>query len=908
MYNVSDTYKNDIENSIIQKNTISGTIYLNNGSSITLDDSIIIPNSLSLDQRATDNGKFTVGSVYISQLLFSIIINDNTITAADFYKGYVVLSNTYKLSNNTEETIPLGTYYINNVAKSKKLFTLTCYDALYLFDMPVQETPISGTPYTVIKEICDTYTGVEFGMLESDFANFVNGNINISISSENTDTYRDALSNIASLLGCFVHISRDNKLYLKKFGNESVLTVTKKTRTNSTLYEDKTVIKTVECRCLNVENSYASYTSETTNETGAILNIGDISILSEVSNEDTIKILDNLAKYLKNINFTPCSYKCVSNNALDVGDLITFKDQNDNNFNCIITHINFNYHKEMLVESEGLDTRKSVVKSSINKAISSSTGGGKGGLQSVVVKSGLYDAKNIDANKTSSILFLYLKFQKDTPVFCSANLIITATEDCDIKCEYYMNTNYILPDVSNIHVLKGTYRYTVSGILPLEFVENFDGNSANIMLNITPTSSIRIEPYTSISAIAADVTNTPKTPSSAEDFDFNINWLTLDAGLYKDNCTLVASIGQLQTDGMSFTTDASSKTAGTYADQYLNAYPDGTILVLDDTIFTKPPKYWIKDTQYLRTVILKGNITTNGFYTFYRNISIDKIYIASSVKIYNGNSPQGMKYFGATLYTDLPYGDTTFYKQNTSWAQCPDSTNNQSSNIPTNSNGEKFCMPNHGPIVWGIGSNTDLSYTVGEGEEGAGLRFNITDLQLPAGLYDSANRLICTWDKMLELGVLLDKFNITVTYPGYRQNELVRDYIKGSGLGMIEALSYLFKETRKCILPNDNSFSVLGDYVMALLSNIKVLVCPYPLTLGIYCFYYNTSITHIYFDKNTKCRVTSSGHTFAHTDATTLKIYTNASDDTSHKFFKAIATTGNDITISNNNIIYDVGV
>lgn len=895
MYNTSNTYKNDIVNGVLQENYITGNLILNNGRNIVVDNKIIIPESLVIDKRATD-GAFNVGSVYISSLKISLIL-DNT-KPADVYSGKITLNYNYKLSNGNIEVIPLGSYYVRNVSCTKKLFTLTCYDALYLFDEPIDEV-MEGTPYQVITYFCNKYIGIELGMGAGDFNNFPNGSANIIVDPEYIETYRDALSNIASMMGGFVCIGRDNRLYIKEFSNASPFSLLETVRIKTTVNEDKTFIGKVIASFLQEEN-FVEYKA-TARSVGATIDLGEISLYKGVSSDSKHNILNNLANYLGNrIYYTPSNLDIISDPSWDAGDAFNFQYDGDT-YVSLLTHLVWKYHKQQEMTSEGLDMKASNVRSSVNKTIKNISGGsGAGGEQwsDIVMSSTIYDDIVLDGER--ELLFLYIKIKRETELFLNASITIKADEDCDLECIYTINNNKLI-DNNKIKIFSGEYKYNIAGISQLAFLPEWDNETAHISLAFKPSKPLTIKAYSNLTAIAADITRDGFVPSKAEDFDFNINWLNLNPGLYDEVGNLICSIGQLQTEGMSFTENATSSTAGSKADNYLNHYNKGSVLVIDNTVTATLPNYWIKDTYYLRTLIIKGSVSC-GNNTLYQNVSIDKIYITKDFKMSNSSNyaVNSGKFFGATIYTDLKYGDTTLFNKNNNWLIVPETSGGSTSdNI-------QWALSTRGPIIWGIDSNSDLSYSVGEGQEGAGARFNATDLELPPGLYDSANRLMIPWDKLKELGIMADTIGnyYWSRFPHHRLDELARE--KSSGLGTIQAIFKLFNQATKIILPNDGSVTRLNDRVLQGIGwNMRVLVAPYPLILGTYMFNQNNGITDIYLDKNSRARVTTSGHLFAGV-RDDLKIFTNASDDANHTFFKAIATTGSDIVITNANITYDV--
>lgn len=476
MYGVSDAYVNALENSLIASR-IEGTITLadTNKTKITFTDKDVVLNSLSVNNRCTNNGTFSLGSVYVGELSVSLL---NNIDRYSLFDAQIDLKVFVDLGDSIEEEIPMGVFFVDDSTRTKRILALTAYDAMTKFDKDLEENT-TGTPFDLISWMCEK-CGVEMSQTEEDFSQFINNDVLLYLDTEKVGTYRDALAYITALLFGYATIDRTGKLFVGKFSTESSRNVTARRRVSATVADYHTKFCGVKVRFFANENYY-SYTAYDTERSGLVLDMGDNPVCQGV---DTTKnaVLENILAELVKLNYVPVTMKTTPDPSLDLGDGITVLDVNgtDDSVFSIITCLTWNFHKEQEVLSEGGNAKLDGVTSKEAKKITSieNSGGDKGGL---VVKT-YTNAKtlSIGSNETNVIAISYSTNKDDTEVIFMATIPIEMSSDGNISFTYYKSNvqretiKQYLPKGENIITLVNHFLSNADEIVRLVIKANVE--------------------------------------------------------------------------------------------------------------------------------------------------------------------------------------------------------------------------------------------------------------------------------------------------------------------------------------------------------------------------------------------------------------------------------------------------
>ena len=357
MYPVSDLYRQTMAGGVLQ-NRVAGTITLKDGRTVAFDDGNIVSGSLSIDNKCINNNEFGLGAVYIGQMgvtLFGVSVNRYALYGAEVRLSYFLT-----LTDGTEEEIPLGVYFVTEPVKTRRLISLTCYDAMHKLDITVEEDSW-GTPYAMLSLVCSK-AGIELGNTEGEITAMHNGEAVLSLMTERVQTYRDFVSYITSVLGGFATIDRQGRLCVRQFHTEPDLTIPASGRTKSTICDYETYFNAITARFIAEENFYPYSESDKERTDGLLLDLGDIPIVQGIESYKHT-ILHNILTVAEQVRYTPAELELVPDPSIDLGDLLTLEHANGMSESVVslVTAISWTYRKAHKVISSGSDALLSAV-------------------------------------------------------------------------------------------------------------------------------------------------------------------------------------------------------------------------------------------------------------------------------------------------------------------------------------------------------------------------------------------------------------------------------------------------------------------------------------------------------------------------------------------------------------------
>jgi hypothetical protein len=367
MFNVSNSYR-EVTNKGFFKGRVAGTMTLENGKTVTIDDSNIINGSLSIDNKCVNNSEFCLGAVYVGQM--SVTLYHPTIDRYSLYNAQVQLSYFLTLDDGTEEEVPLGVFFVDKPSRSRKLIQLKCYDAMTKFDTSVEEDSW-GLPYALLTLACEK-VGVELANTEEQILAMCNGDKDFSLNSARINTYRDLLSYLSTMLGGFATINRLGQLEIRQFHTTPDLSISARQRTSSTVNDYETFFKSVRARFVAESNFYPYVETDEDMTTGLELDLGDIPIVQGME-EFKHEVLQNVLTVIKGIRYVPSSFNMISDPTIDLGDGLTLENANNTSESVfvIVTGMKWSHHKEQSVTSDGTDALLPNVSDSSKKQLDS---------------------------------------------------------------------------------------------------------------------------------------------------------------------------------------------------------------------------------------------------------------------------------------------------------------------------------------------------------------------------------------------------------------------------------------------------------------------------------------------------------------------------------------------------------
>lgn len=367
MYNVSNSYREAVEKGYF-KGRVSGTMTLESGRIVTIDDANIINGSLSINNKCVNNSEFCLGAVYVGQM--SVTLYHPDIDRYSLYNAQIQLSYFLTLEDGTEEEVPLGVFFVDKPSRSKKLIQLKCYDAMTKFDVSVAEDSW-GSPFALLTLVCEKI-GVPLANTEEEILAMCNGDKDFSLNSTRVNTYRDFLSYISMVLGGFATINRLGQLEIRQFHTVPDLSITARRRTSSTVNDYETYFNSVRARFVAEQNFYPYVETDDTMTTGLLLDMGDVPIVQGLE-EFKHEVLQNVLTVVKGIRYVPSDFKMSPDPSIDLGDGLTLERVNNTSESVfiLVTGYTWSYHKEQSVTSNGTDALLPNVSDSSKKQMDS---------------------------------------------------------------------------------------------------------------------------------------------------------------------------------------------------------------------------------------------------------------------------------------------------------------------------------------------------------------------------------------------------------------------------------------------------------------------------------------------------------------------------------------------------------
>ena len=361
MYPVSDDFKKSIKSNS-RKFYWTGNIILKDNTIIPFDSKDILKGSGYINCSCSGSSELEIGTVYAAEFGISLFSDINRYSLEDSRLEFFYHQ---ELENRKVETIPMGIFDITEANRSKKILELKGYDYMLRFDKNFPVTDTFGTPYELLLLSCDRCK-VELGMTEDEIKEFTNGEEVLAIYQDHDiETYRDFIHYIASTLGAFAQISRDGKLFLKKYA-EKVCTEIKTTeRFSSSISDFKTRYTAI--NSTNAKTKIAEYYS-LKNDDGLTMNLGINPLMQLGLPEKRKRMCESLLYEVCKISHTPFDMVTIGDPSLEVGDRIAISYSNET-IEGLITSIEYKVNGKHRIIGVGKNPYLSRAKSKNDKNI-----------------------------------------------------------------------------------------------------------------------------------------------------------------------------------------------------------------------------------------------------------------------------------------------------------------------------------------------------------------------------------------------------------------------------------------------------------------------------------------------------------------------------------------------------------
>ena len=217
------------------------------GTAFTVDESRIWQGSFEIDRAISGQSKFEVGSCVVGELKLELDNHDGAYDSIVFNGAEVVARiQTYNFDQNgdpvPDATFVMGHFYVVEVDTNGNRVALTCYDAMFKFDIPLTE--VSGVPFAMtywqlLSGMC-TEAGVTTTVTQTSMQNMryaISGisSYMLAIPQGYTEmSCRDALADMCASIGAYAYINEAGQLVIEQFDDAWL----KETSTSHTYYEN----------------------------------------------------------------------------------------------------------------------------------------------------------------------------------------------------------------------------------------------------------------------------------------------------------------------------------------------------------------------------------------------------------------------------------------------------------------------------------------------------------------------------------------------------------------------------------------------------------------------------------------------------------------------------------------------
>lgn len=353
---------------------VNGTITFTDGTTMSISDSVLLENTLTISKQCVDGDNLMFGGVFTDVLKLSVLPDENHENRYLFYDAKIELTYSIKVGEEEAEgeedptpiyaTVPLGVFYVADAEKPDVSVNLTAYDSITLLDKDLGSTYITGTPWEMFSQISDD-TGYPLAFTEQDLTQFVNYDKAAAGSDQNgMKTYRDIVKLLCQMLGCFACDDRTGQLMLKKFSTTPDLTLGDYEERLYPWFELGPADYICSYKGISVTSQAGVFTKVTDNPlvSGIIMVIDDAPAWDYGTETQQIKT-DNLYSLLRGgtpeqaiLKYTPGTATLIPDPAIDCGDMIEFITDNYNEnapLQLILTSVEWSYQHSTQIESVG---------------------------------------------------------------------------------------------------------------------------------------------------------------------------------------------------------------------------------------------------------------------------------------------------------------------------------------------------------------------------------------------------------------------------------------------------------------------------------------------------------------------------------------------------------------------------
>lgn len=195
---------------------VTADITLKNGQKITTSLDDIMQGGLQIEDGVSTQGSFDLGAAIIGKAVLLLNNYDERFSMYDFSRAEIKPKISLYIEGKLTETIKKGVYIVDSATSPGNVIRLECLDRMEYFDRPY-DTELNY-PTTLGRIVNDACINCNVPLRT---ANFFNSSYMVSERPNSEMTYREIISYVAQLSGCFARMDNEGYLELKWYDTDA---------------------------------------------------------------------------------------------------------------------------------------------------------------------------------------------------------------------------------------------------------------------------------------------------------------------------------------------------------------------------------------------------------------------------------------------------------------------------------------------------------------------------------------------------------------------------------------------------------------------------------------------------------------------------------------------------------------
>lgn len=362
--NVSSEYRKALNGQ--PKWAAKATVDLADGRRIELDGHDIMKGGVKIEDSTSEPDTFQVGSAIIQKLTLIINNRNKKLTEEDLtgavirpYVGLVIQGN-YK--GYQLEWLPKGIYTADEVVDGGNTITVTAYDYMSKFDKNYVSCTLQypATLYEILASACQD-CGIPLSTLT-----FLNSDYTVDTRpDDDKTTYREIVSYVAQLAGCFAKIDHTGNLILRWYDLDTENPATIISR--EPIQAAKASVKVTGVQIVPDDDSQPTYLS---GSAGYVVSI-EGNPLAQAQLE---QLAASLGEQLNGFTFQPLSCTGRGDPSIEAGDTVLFQDNRGASYTTFVSNLTYTFgqSEQYSCDAETPEQRSAERYSAATKAIQAS--------------------------------------------------------------------------------------------------------------------------------------------------------------------------------------------------------------------------------------------------------------------------------------------------------------------------------------------------------------------------------------------------------------------------------------------------------------------------------------------------------------------------------------------------------